>query len=121
MARGPPALGLSAMKEVKSRAVVTRLQDEALAGNAGAIAAQQAFAKALAAVAALRQQFDASLKDDPAVQNVKATVASARISATSAEQGLATAQKDLAKQQTARAAAIAEQRRGASAQAAQAR
>ena len=96
----------AAQLALAARAVVTSLQNQAIASDPTAAAARSGLASAAAASAKLRQEFEAGLKQNSDLQSAKDALAAARVKASAADQSLAAAQKELAAQQVARAAAL---------------
>lgn len=90
---------------INAKNAVSKIQNDAVAADSNAATAKGNWDAATAAIAALRRQFDDSVKQDPQYVSAKQAVDDARAKVTEADQALAAAKQDLAKQKQARAAA----------------
>lgn len=111
-ASSTPEMRMNAAKEaLAAKDALTRRRTVALASDSKASSAKTKYSNATQALAALHQQYDDSLKQDPDYVSAKSAFDDARAKVTAADQKLAEARTAYARAISARNAALAAQRK----------
>ncbi len=111
-ASATPEMRMTAAKEaLTAKDALTKMRATALTSNSKASAARTDLTTQTQALAALHQQYDDSLKQDPDYASARSAFDDAKAKATAADQKLADAKTAYARAVAARNAAIAEQRK----------